>query len=323
MVKAVLVGKAASVVRMVSVEPGLEVMDKLRRVCGNADPLTVRLNLLGILLPCHQLVAIVAETLAPRNTEIPGFEFHHRAGQHTEFQISAVDTSRRARHAGGDPSRPSTSPVDPREIQRPLWVPALPRDRQLCRPRMAMAQDKGHGLLQGRIRTGRGGPQKRQDIQAGLAMGRTAVGGRASSCCRHTPDGLRIASRIVSASSPISVSIGLEPLVWGLTGLPASDDLPQQGDQCIGLLLVLAAVFLQGFFALVMELLQAADQHLGQVIQGLGRPDADQGHGQRDPFGSCMACIRETFKARGLVGKALQFGFRDAVQRLARCIQGL
>jgi hypothetical protein len=35
---------------------------------------------------------------------------------------------------------------------------------------MAMAQDKGHRLLEGRIGTGRGGTQQFQDIQARLSM---------------------------------------------------------------------------------------------------------------------------------------------------------
>ena len=42
MVKAVLVGKAASVVRMVSVKLRLEIVNKLRWIGGDADLLTVR-----------------------------------------------------------------------------------------------------------------------------------------------------------------------------------------------------------------------------------------------------------------------------------------
>jgi hypothetical protein len=52
-------------------ELGLKVMDKLRRVCGHADLVTVGLHRLGIVLPAHQLVAIVTEVLAPSDTEIP------------------------------------------------------------------------------------------------------------------------------------------------------------------------------------------------------------------------------------------------------------
>jgi hypothetical protein len=98
---------------------------------------------------------------------------------------------------------------------------------------------------------------------------------------------------------------GREALIWGLTGLPVIHDLPQQGDQRIGLLLVLAVVVLKGFLALVMKLLHAADKHLGHVIQGLSRPDADQGDGQRDPFGLLHGLHPRDVQGPGLVGEAL------------------
>ena len=67
--------------------------------------------------------------------------------------------------------------------------------------------------------------------------------------------------------------------------MPIADDLPQQGDEGIGLLLMLAAIVGQGVIGLLMELLEAADEHLRQVIQGLSCLDTDQGDREGDPFG--------------------------------------
>src|SRR2546426_12540836 len=68
----------------------------------------------------------------------------------------------------------------------------------------------------------------------------------------------------------------LKSLHWRGARLPIADDLPQQGDEGIGLLLMLAAVFGQGVIGLLMELLEATDEHLRQVIQGLSRLDTDR-----------------------------------------------
>jgi hypothetical protein len=71
----------------------------------------------------------------------------------------------------------------------------------------------------------------------------------------------------------------------------------------------------------MMQFLHAADQHVSQVIQGLGRADTDQGHGQCHPFGLMGFMHPRDIQRPCLIGKALQFGFRDAIERMTRGVQ--
>jgi hypothetical protein len=151
-------------------ELSLEFLDKLRGVRRNADSLTIGLDLLGILFPTDQLVAIVIEVLAAGHAEISGVELHHRAGEHAEFQVSPIDGHDRyiTPMSTCDDFPPTRR--NPREVQRTLAIVASPNDEQPSHPRIAMAQHKGDRLLQGCIRAGRLRLEKRQDIQAELTM---------------------------------------------------------------------------------------------------------------------------------------------------------
>ena len=99
----------------------------------HADTLTIGLDLRRVCLPTDQLVAIVTEVLAAGHAEIAGFEFHQRAGEHAEFQVSPID--------GHDGYVAPMSTCDdfppaqrnPREVQRTLglWPASTMRNRVL------------------------------------------------------------------------------------------------------------------------------------------------------------------------------------------------
>ena len=115
----------------------------------------------------------------------------------------------------------------------------------------------------------------------------------------------------------------LESLRWRGARLPIADDLPQQGDEGIGLLLMLAAIVGQGVIGLLMELLEATDAHLRQVVQGLSRLDTHQGDREGHPFGLLHGLHAGGVQRSGFFGKALQLRFGNPLDGLTRTVQGL
>jgi hypothetical protein len=99
------------------------------------------------------------------------------------------------------------------------------------------------------------------------------------------------------------------PRLGRLVGLPVTDHRPQQGDERIGLLLRLVPILLQRFLALVVPLLHAPDQHVRQVIQGLGGTDTNQGHGERQLFRLLGGLHPGGVHGSRCICQALQCGF--------------
>jgi hypothetical protein len=226
----------------------VERLHELRRVCGNTNLRAVERGILGIGFPAHQLRSVVTALFTAFNEEITGLQFHRNAGQHAQLKGFAVDG-----HHGHVPPMPvgdGFPPADrhPGDVQALRGVRLPLAHRQPRYPGIPMAQDKGQRLLEGRVRTGGDGVQKGHDIQQELPM-MTHAGEQKRQVVVPSIRQIRFAPLTDGVDIlPQQCANRPELLFCGLTALPAAHNLTEQGDQGIGLLLVLIPVVIEQQF---------------------------------------------------------------------------
>jgi hypothetical protein len=138
--------------------------------------------------------------------------------------------------------------------------------------------------------------------------GHVGVAGLGQMCLALCQDGLRI----LTNQGPNRCEVRF----WGRAFLPAVAPLTQQSDEGIRLLRMLTAVLIQGFLGCMRPLLQKPEEHLSQVIQGLGRPDADQRHRSRQTLPLLRLMPPGNIPCSGFVGKTLELCCRPTFERM-------